>query len=214
MRCYLCLRKLITLLWFRQTFDNITAKLTRMDVRLPDKEYTGLIEALLTGIWTQDEEDFKYIAAALYSQKLDWLLMAYNTAIQTAKKEHRTVVAVSLELSIAVIYDKGINRHDEGAEIYKRIIDIYGDTRIDLMLVRSLVNAKCYLGSYLIWKAIEDGGPLSEADQEYGRQLEDLVQRKLRLVVDDNVPSYVDRELDMDLDEKNLPSRRLCKSNG
>ncbi|OBT44078.1 hypothetical protein VE00_04518 [Pseudogymnoascus sp. WSF 3629] len=205
MRCYLCLRKLITLHWFRQNFDSITAKLVRMDVQLPDKEYTGLIEALLTGLWTQDEEDFKYIAvAALYSQKLDWLLMAYNTAIQTAKKERRTVVAVSLELSIAVIYDKGINRHDEGAEIYKRILDIYGDTRIDLMLVRSLVNAKCYLGSYLIWKAIEDDGPLSEAGQECGRQLEDLVHKKLRLVVDDNVPSYADRELDMDLYEKNL----------
>ncbi|OBT77456.1 hypothetical protein VF21_05215 [Pseudogymnoascus sp. 05NY08] len=205
MRCYLCLRKLITLLWFRQNFDSIIAKLTRMDVQLPDKEYTGLTEALLTGIWTQDEEDFKYIAvAALYSQKLDWLLMAYNTAIQTAKNEHRTVVAVSLELTIAVIYDKGINRHDEGAEIYKRILDIYGDTRINLMLVRSMVNAKCYLSSYLIWKAIEDDGPLSEAGQEYGRQLEDLVQRKLRLMVDDNVPSYADRELDMDLYEKNL----------
>ncbi|OBT90407.1 hypothetical protein VE02_00688 [Pseudogymnoascus sp. 03VT05] len=205
MRCYLCLRKLITLLWFRQNFGSIIGKLTRMDVQLPDEEYTGLTEVLLTGIWTQDEEDFKYIAvAALYSQKLDWLLMAYNTAIQTAKKEHKTVVAVSLELTIAVIYDKGINRHDEGAEIYKRILDIYGDTRIDLMLVRSMVNAKCYLGSYLIWKAIEDDGPLSEAGQEYGRQLEDLVQRKLRLMVDDNVPSYADRELDMDLYEKNL----------
>lgn len=204
MRCYVCLRRLITLLWFRRNLDSITAKLVRMDVQLSDKEYTGLIEALLTSLWTQDEEDYKYIAvAARYSNKLDWLLKAYNTAIQTAKKEHRTVVAVSLELTLAVIYDKGLKRHEEGAEIYKRILDIYGDTRIDLMLVRSLSNAKMYFSNYLISRAVEDG-PLSKSGQEYGRQLENLVQRKLRLAVDDNVPSFADRERDMDLYEKNL----------
>ncbi|OBT68654.1 hypothetical protein VE03_01721 [Pseudogymnoascus sp. 23342-1-I1] len=204
MRCYTCLRQLIKLLWFRRNLDSIVAKLTRTDVELPDKEYTGLIEGLLTGWWSHDEEDFKYIAvAAQYAQKLDWLLKAYNTAIQAAKKEHKTVVAVGLELTIAVIYDKGIKRHDEGAEIYKRILDIYGNTRIDLMLVRSLSNVKFYLANYLISRAVEDG-PLSKSGQEYGRQLENLVKQKQRLAVDDNVPSFADRERDMDLYEKNF----------
>lgn len=204
MRCYVCLRQLIKLLWFRQNLDTITAKLTQMDVQLPDKNYTGLIEALLTGLWTQDEEDFKYIAvAARYSNKLDWLLDAYSTAAHTAKKEHKTVVAVALDLTLGLIYDKGLKRHEDGAKIYERILGIYGDTRIDHVLVRSLVDAKCHLGSYLIWKAIEEG-PLSKTGQEYGRQLENLVQRKLRLAVDDNVPSFAERERDMDLYEKNL----------
>lgn len=204
MRCYICLRKLIKLLWSRQDLDSITDTLIRIDVQLPDKEYTGLIEALLTGLWTQDEEDYKFIAvAARNSQKLDWIFEAYNTAIKIAKKEYKSVVALSLELTLAVIYDKGLGRHEEGAEIYKRILDLYRDTRIDLTLVRSLTNTKFYLGNYLISRAVEDG-PLSKSGQEYGRQLETLAQQKLLLAVDDNVPRFADRERDMDLYEKNF----------
>ncbi|KFY45244.1 hypothetical protein V494_01062 [Pseudogymnoascus sp. VKM F-4513 (FW-928)] len=204
MRCYACLMRLIRLLWPRQDFDNITSKLTRLEVQLPDKDYTGLTEALLTGIWTQNLDDYKFIAvAALYSNRLEWLLDSYNTAIQTAKKEHKTAVSVNLELTLAVIFDKGIRQHERGAEIYNRVLDIYGDSRIDENLVLALSNAKIYLANYLISRAVEDG-PLSKSGLEYGRQLENLVEKKLRLVVDDNVPSFAERERDMGLYEQNL----------
>lgn len=203
-RCYRCLRSLIRLLWSRQRYNDIATALRRIDKKLPDKDYTGIVEALLTGWWNMDGLEFKYLGvAALYTGNLPWLLDAYEDAIIAARKEHKTVIAVCLELTPAVINDKGLKKREEAANTYKRVLDTYKRADLDFRLTHALAMARHYLGSYLITKAI-DVGPLSDVGQECGRQLEGLVEEQLRLIVYEDVPSFSSRERDMDLYERSL----------
>lgn len=180
-RCSPCVNALLKLYRGKKHHKGIIELLKRMDENIEGLKYTRLSESLITKAnYERTNGYFEIIAhAAAVENEIGFLYGIYESAIQVAQKQHKSLEATHLELCLAALYNRH-GRPELAAKIWESIATTYHNIntlKSEYALAGVKFDAKISLARHCLKQAVECGKDSKEA-QEYGTKLKDLTKVK------------------------------------
>ncbi|BCS12767.1 NACHT and TPR domain protein [Aspergillus luchuensis] len=173
-----------------ESHEKIIQHLKRLDTASGDNGATRLTECLSENsrmVWTSDF--YQAIAfAARATDHLEWLEYAYMTAIEVSKKQRDSVLAFSLQVSLADLFISYDDKESRALEIWQMVMDFpatFMQGNLLMLYIQSLVSR--YYGAYLLTRAIQAGPGTAEAER-YIHTLQRIAKR--RVVHSDHVSEW------------------------
>jgi tetratricopeptide (TPR) repeat protein len=178
-RCSFCINALLKLYREKQHHKGIIELLKSMDEHIEGHDYTRLSESLFTKAnYDRTNSYFEIIAhAAAVGNETAFLYGIYESAIQVAQRQHKSLEATNLELCLAALYNRH-GRPELAAKIWESIATTYHNIntlKAEYTLARVKFDAKISLARHCLKQAVEYGKDSKEA-QEYGTKLKDLTK--------------------------------------
>jgi tetratricopeptide (TPR) repeat protein len=179
-RCETCLFALIQLYNKAKRHEDIMKLFKSLNDRIEGLDHTRLTESLLMeGNYRSDDVYFDIIAEAAFKMNdVPFLSEMYQKAIIVARKQHKSVQATHLELSLATIYDRYSHDSERAARIWERIVETYRSTKAETEIADAKSAASSSLACYWLKKAVKSGKESSDAER-CGTVLERLAKVKI-----------------------------------
>ncbi len=166
-RCSTCLGGIIKVLYLRKSWQEIMSILRTLDSHTPNavpgKSYSRLVEQLLNSEYVENvTTNHSLLAAAEHTGETAFLIAAHRRALSAARRERRTITALSLEFALAKILSRSSDA-DEGARMCERLIMTYRGTRVEEQVELLMRFAGIYLANYCLLQIIDSGASSARA---------------------------------------------------